>query len=106
MFPRCCYCFHFLIIVFVFWLSIITISYPQISSSFCYSNNVSPGFSSCDVFFRYPELQVLHVAKGHCGTCICIDFDPTGKHFAVGSADASVSIWLVDSFVCVRMIPR
>ncbi|KAK7592832.1 hypothetical protein V9T40_007584 [Parthenolecanium corni] len=56
--------------------------------------------------FQYPELQVLHVAKGHCGTCICIDFDPTGKHFAVGSADASVSIWLVDSFVCVRMIPR
>lgn len=55
---------------------------------------------------RYPQLNLLHIAKGHSGTCICIDFDPTGKHFAVGSADASVSIWLAESFVCVRMIPR
>lgn len=51
-------------------------------------------------------MNVLHKAKGHTDTCTCIDFDSTSKYFAVGSQDASVSLWLVDSFACVRIIPR
>nr|CAD7449932.1 unnamed protein product [Timema bartmani] len=46
----------------------------------------------CIHILSYPELKLLHVLKAHPGTCICIEFDPTGRYFATGSADALVSL--------------
>ena len=48
------------------------------------------------IFFLFLVLQA------HPANCICIEFDPTGKYFAVGSADALVSLWDVNELACVR----
>lgn len=42
----------------------------------------------------------------HTQSCYCIKFDSRDKHFAVGSADALVSIWDLSTFTCVRTIDR
>ena len=42
----------------------------------------------------------------HTQNCYCIEFDPRDRYFAVGSADALISIWDLASFTCVRTIDR
>ncbi len=54
----------------------------------------------------YPALEQLHVIYAHLATCFCIEFDPTGKYFAVGSADAMVSVWDAENLACVRTVSR
>lgn len=56
--------------------------------------------------FSYPELKMQHVLHGHPANCICIEFDPMGKYFATGSADALCSLWDVGELVCVRTFAR
>jgi len=46
------------------------------------------------------------VLNAHPATCICIEFDRTGKYFAVGSADAMVSIWDATHMACLRTMNR
>ena len=48
------------------------------------------------------SIFLLLVLQAHPANCICIEFDPTGKYFAVGSADALVSLWDVNELACVR----
>lgn len=60
----------------------------------------------CVVILSYPDLEQQHIVKAHPGTCICIDFDPKGKYFAVGSADALVSLWDVENLACIRTFSR
>ncbi|GFN90554.1 tho complex subunit 3-like [Plakobranchus ocellatus] len=54
----------------------------------------------------YPELKTVHVLNAHPANCICIKFDSTGQHFAVGSADALVSLWSLPELVCMRTFSR
>lgn len=54
----------------------------------------------------YPNLELLNVLKAHPATCICIDFDQSGKYFAVGSADALTSIWDTEELTCLRVLSR
>ncbi|CAB1324801.1 unnamed protein product [Coregonus sp. 'balchen'] len=54
----------------------------------------------------YPELKPIQSINAHPSNCICIKFDPTGKYFATGSADALVSLWTVEELVCVRCFSR
>ena len=54
----------------------------------------------------YPELKLIQSINAHPSNCICIKFDPMGKYFATGSADALVSLWDVDELVCVRCFSR
>ena len=56
----------------------------------------------CVHVYHYPEMKLQHVLQAHPASCICIQFDPTGKYFAVGSADALVSLWDVNELACVR----
>lgn len=56
--------------------------------------------------FSYPDLELQHILNAHPGTCICIEFDPTGKYFATGSADALVSLWDVDELACKKVFTR
>lgn len=56
--------------------------------------------------FSYPDLKRQHILKAHPGTCICIEFDPTGKYFATGSADALVSLWDINELACQRVFTR
>ena len=44
--------------------------------------------------------------KLHTANCICLKFDPTGRYFAVGAADACVSIVDANDFICVRTLGR
>lgn len=54
----------------------------------------------------WPELKNQMKLNAHPATCICIEFDPTGRYFAVGSADANVSIWDAYEMACLRTISR
>ncbi|CAF2463214.1 unnamed protein product [Rotaria sp. Silwood2] len=66
------------------------------------------------VFFDAPGIQKekdkpleeLHCLTAHTGNCICLEFDTTGKYFAVGAADASASIWDVAQLVCLNVLTR
>lgn len=74
-------------------------------------NNTSDLFfltngQGCVHILSYPDLELQHVLKAHPGTCICIEFDPTGKYFATGSADALVSLWDANELACVRVFSR
>ena len=51
-------------------------------------------------------LEELHCLTAHTGNCICVEFDATGKYFAVGAADASASIWDVTQLVCLTVLTR
>nr|CAH8860556.1 unnamed protein product [Trichobilharzia regenti] len=44
--------------------------------------------------------------QAHPVNAMCLQFSPTGRQFAVGSADALVSIWDADEFVCLRTLSR
>ncbi|XP_040571868.1 THO complex subunit 3 [Lepeophtheirus salmonis] len=60
----------------------------------------------CIHVLNYPEMELKYVLQAHPGNCICIKFDPTGKYFAVGSADALVSLWDANELACVRTFSR
>jgi len=38
----------------------------------------------------------------HTCNCYCIDFDPQGRFFCVGAADAIVSMWDTSEMMCIR----
>lgn len=50
---------------------------------------------------HYPSLERAHTLRGHTGTCYCLALDRAGTRLAVGSADALVSVWDLDEYVCV-----
>ena len=49
--------------------------------------------------FRYPEMlkagetSPVHTLQAHSANCYCIEFDPQGERFAIGGADALVTVW-------------
>ncbi|KAK1296635.1 WD-40 repeat-containing protein MSI2 [Acorus calamus] len=54
----------------------------------------------------YPSLKLLHTLMGHTAGCYCIAIDPTGRYFAVGSADSLVSLWDLKEMLCVRTFAK
>lgn len=54
----------------------------------------------------YPMLTTEAVLPAHPATCISIEFDRNGKHFAVGAGDAMVSIWDANHLCCLRTVSR
>ncbi|XP_020811613.1 THO complex subunit 3 [Drosophila serrata] len=60
----------------------------------------------CMHVLSYPGLEHQVTLKAHPANCICIEFGPTGKYFATGSADAQVSLWDAHELACLRMISR
>ena len=58
--------------------------------------------------FRYADMLTggdtppAHTLHAHTANCYCIEFDPEGTHFAVGGADAMVSVWNVAELACMR----
>ncbi|KAM0936545.1 putative transcription factor WD40-like family [Dioscorea sansibarensis] len=54
----------------------------------------------------YPSLNVLHTLMAHTAGCYCIAMDPTGRYFAVGSADSLVSLWDIKEMLCVRTFTK
>jgi len=60
----------------------------------------------CVCVCSYPDLKSQYMLSAHPANCICIEFEPTGKYFATGSADALVSLWDVSELVCMRTLAR
>ncbi|XP_047135623.1 THO complex subunit 3 isoform X1 [Hydra vulgaris] len=54
----------------------------------------------------YPDLKQVQTLNAHPANCICIKFDPKGRYFATGSADALVSLWDLDELCCVHCFSR
>lgn len=51
-------------------------------------------------------LESLQVLPGHTSNAYCIQMAPDGEHFAVGAADALISLWEAHTMVCVGTINR
>ena len=66
---------------------------------------LTTGLGTVEVL-EFPSMTAAHTIHAHTAGCYCIAFDPTGAHFAVGSADALVSIWDARESACVRTVPR
>ncbi|KAK2106965.1 THO complex subunit 3 [Saguinus oedipus] len=62
--------------------------------------------NGCINILSYPELKPVQSINAHPSNCICIKFDPMGKYFVTGSADALVSLCDVDELVCVQCFSR
>ena len=62
--------------------------------------------------FRYADMlqsgdtTSSHTLQAHTANCYCIEFDSKGEHFAVGGADAMVSVWDATELCCVRTCTR
>jgi len=41
----------------------------------------------------------------HTASCYCIEFDPRARYFALGSADALVSLWDISELISIRSYP-
>jgi len=51
-------------------------------------------------------LEDVYTVQAHTANCYCLDFDPTGRYFAVGGADALMSLWDLREFACIRTMNR
>ncbi|KAJ1917412.1 hypothetical protein H4219_003223 [Mycoemilia scoparia] len=52
----------------------------------------------------WPDYELQHTMKGHTSSCYCISKDASGRYLAVGSADALISIWDLEDYICIRTI--
>ncbi|VDK40922.1 unnamed protein product [Taenia asiatica] len=52
------------------------------------------------------EMRRETILQAHPSNAMCLQFSPSGGYFAVGSADALVSLWDSDEFVCLRTLSR
>lgn len=87
--------------IFNYVLQVNEIAWNNSSDLFFLTNGMG-----CVHILSYPSLELQHVLKAHPATCICIEFDPTGKYFATGSADALVSLWDANELACLRVLSR
>jgi THO complex subunit 3 len=54
----------------------------------------------------WPSLERTCTLHAHTANCYCVKFSPSGEYFAVGSADALVSLWDVEDLACLRTFGR
>ena len=69
---------------------------------------IATGIGTVEVVeFDKDAIRVSGSVTAHTSNCYCIDFDMAGKNtFAVGSADAIVSLWDYGEMACMRTICR
>jgi THO complex subunit 3 len=48
------------------------------------------------------DYKAIKTISAHTSNIFCIEFDPLKKYFAVGGADALVSLWDINEFICIR----
>ncbi|KAF4324197.1 hypothetical protein BBO99_00000059 [Phytophthora kernoviae] len=49
-----------------------------------------------------PNLESMHKVIAHAGSCVCLDFDSTGRYLALGGLDSLVSVWDLEELYCVK----
>ncbi|KAM3182341.1 hypothetical protein ACTXT7_012569 [Hymenolepis weldensis] len=52
------------------------------------------------------EMRRECTLPAHPSNAMCLQFSPSGSYFAIGSADALVSLWDADEFICLRTLAR
>jgi len=52
------------------------------------------------------QVDSVYNVQAHTGTIYSIDFDPTGKYFAAGSADSTVSVWSIPEMICLKTMSK
>jgi THO complex subunit 3 len=48
------------------------------------------------------QLKAGRPLQAHMASCFCIDFDVSGRQFAIGSQDGTATLWDTDSLTCTR----
>jgi THO complex subunit 3 len=56
--------------------------------------------------YQSPSMEHAFSIKTNSANCYCIDFDPQGRYFAVGGADALVSLWDTQDAICLQTYPE
>lgn len=56
--------------------------------------------------FSWPNMELVHTVDAHTSNCFCIQMDPAGQCFAVGGADAVVSVWDTVDVACQHTVTR
>lgn len=51
---------------------------------------------------EFPSFKPAVELNAHTANIYCVEFDPKGRYFATGSADALICLWDIDEFLCVR----
>ncbi|CAI5735315.1 unnamed protein product [Peronospora destructor] len=49
-----------------------------------------------------PNLESAHKVTAHAGSCVCLDFHPSGRYLALGGVDSLVSLWDLEELYCVK----
>ncbi|CAI5744597.1 unnamed protein product [Peronospora destructor] len=49
-----------------------------------------------------PNLESVHKVTAHAGSCVCLDFHPSGRYLALGGVDSLVSLWDLEELYCVK----
>jgi THO complex subunit 3 len=50
----------------------------------------------------FPSFELKHDIQGHTSNIYCIDFDPKGRYFACGGADALTTLWDLQELFCIQ----
>ncbi|KAI8916529.1 WD40-repeat-containing domain protein, partial [Powellomyces hirtus] len=75
-------------------------------------NEISWNFAG-DLFFmttgqgtvrvlEFPGFKPVIDLNAHTANLYCLDFDPKGRYFATGSADALICLWDIEELICLR----
>jgi len=80
--------------------------FPVEVNEITWSNNgdlffITTGSGTVEVF-NFPQLTEKTVLPAHTANCYCIEMDPKGRYFALGSADSIVSLWDINELICIR----
>ncbi|KAI9090069.1 WD40-repeat-containing domain protein [Phlyctochytrium arcticum] len=54
----------------------------------------------------FPSFDPLFSLPAHTANIYCVEFDPRGRYFATGSADALICLWDAEEFVCIRTFSK
>ncbi|WBW75395.1 THO complex subunit Tho3 [Schizosaccharomyces osmophilus] len=55
---------------------------------------------------QWPSLQRVYEINAHTSNCYCIDISPDNERIAIGGADAIVTLWDTDEWICQNSITR
>ena len=65
------------------------------------------GIHSGDVeVLSLPDMQRVHLLRGHTGPVLSLAFDRQERYMATGGTDALVSLWDARDFICLRTFAR
>ncbi|EGF78122.1 hypothetical protein BATDEDRAFT_90779 [Batrachochytrium dendrobatidis JAM81] len=55
---------------------------------------------------EFPSFKTVHSFKAHTANAYCIEFDPRGRYFATGGADAIVALWDIETLTSLQTFSR